>query len=1229
MASDAVKRMRAAGRAYIAKKSKSRSSSGGSSSNKTVPHDFIGPLRPGTTREEAPKVFSGPVRPGTDVKEFRKTGRSVSRSGTTREEAQEVFSGPVRPGTDVKEFRKTGRSVSRSVSRSGAEIEAISQTQARTQELSRVGSATSFEERTQTARDIIRERQARAEAERIKEERQRIILEGGRVETKTLKDSKTGEDIEITTTKGEGGTRIFETTNLLTGEKTIKTFKEDKGRVRQTGGLFFKGTEKKAVEVKDKKIETMSTFIGPVQISQAERDKLRMQGAVQSAETSFFDKVKDVPSKLVEKVTGKKPREAFRFLVGSQEKDVTKPVTLGEVIVETTQVPIRATSIISGFAGAGAEKIAPESKELFRIKEHEKTIYTPQFGTVQVDVVTGKRITGETEITIPERIISTPTPQQVGKGVEIGVELTAMGAAPMLFAPGFITSGTEAALDKERTIKERAFGVAEAGLGGFVIGQKAVKFLKTPIKSSKLKQIIEAPEKKVTILETKIVKEITKPKIIKGRLEFSQIDGKTRSVLVPKIKGRTLSTEFIESKEQVGKVFEIRKIGREPVKVFEGISEVSGEGALKETIKFGKITKVTKVPREGKGSVELFKGGKSIFKQEINQVAKQNIKFGRPEVSNIKVKKQIGEPGVKIQDVKIEKGGKKVDTRKTSVREDGKDIEIISDFEVPLKSTLVKSEIGVETVVGKDIFSGVTRTVERQRGFIDIIQVGPRKGLIKVKGTRGKLEVRTRVGQEIEFGIDKTFDTSIIKQVGREKISAKQITPKIQRDITTISGQKTTTIFTKPDAKIVKAEAERLNKILKDKVASKSQEMLDDLEKIKKVALGMKDEAAMSGEKTKKKGLIKILKGIEDDRKFVISLGAKEEVGSVVAKSGGGKTSKAFKKAESSGGQVLLEAEKTAAESKFAFGQEMNLPRTIFVQPTEELLVMPKSLVRTTEVPFIAGIEIQESAIPLISKFKTRASPSLSGTIQFETTSPIEVSIVRPSLQQDIRVGLDTKLDTRLDTRVGTRLDTRLDTKLDTRLDTRLDTKLDTKLDTRLDTKLDTRLDTKVRTLTKQLTKQQQQIKTDILTRQIQRPLQKSTQKKPTTIKPIIKPTTSLVKRLAKKVDDEDLFEIFTRKEGKDIVVAKAKTEAEAFKKLKGKLTGSLRASGFVEKAGKKIAPPILLNGDFRRSKVDTFRVVEKRAKRLRKGTTGKEVQMFRAFGVGVKKKKSRGQFGI
>ena len=56
---------------------------------RTVPHDFIGPLRPGTIRLPSPKRFAGQVRPGTECEKLRRTGREghgSSEAGAARED---------------------------------------------------------------------------------------------------------------------------------------------------------------------------------------------------------------------------------------------------------------------------------------------------------------------------------------------------------------------------------------------------------------------------------------------------------------------------------------------------------------------------------------------------------------------------------------------------------------------------------------------------------------------------------------------------------------------------------------------------------------------------------------------------------------------------------------------------------------------------------------------------------------------------------------------------------------------------------------------------------------------------------------------------------------------------------------------------------------------------------------------------------------------------------------
>jgi len=100
-------------------------------------------------------------------------------------------------------------------------------------------------------------------------------------------------------------------------------------------------------------------------------------------------------------------------------------------------------------------------------------------------------------------------------------------------------------------------------------------------------------------------------------------------------------------------------------------------------------------------------------------------------------------------------------------------------------------------------------------------------------------------------------------------------------------------------------------------------------------------------------------------------------------------------------------------------------------------------------------------------------------------------------------------------------------------------------------------------------------------------------------------------KKLSAKETIEGIFKVFARKEGVDVEIGKARTEEEAFSLLGKRLKSTLRASGFVERGGKKVKP-ISFDSGFRISKVSPFRIVERKEKRLRKKTTGKQIQTFR-----------------
>jgi len=106
-----------------------------------------------------------------------------------------------------------------------------------------------------------------------------------------------------------------------------------------------------------------------------------------------------------------------------------------------------------------------------------------------------------------------------------------------------------------------------------------------------------------------------------------------------------------------------------------------------------------------------------------------------------------------------------------------------------------------------------------------------------------------------------------------------------------------------------------------------------------------------------------------------------------------------------------------------------------------------------------------------------------------------------------------------------------------------------------------------------------------------------------------------------------DLFKVFARKGGIDIEIGGAKTERQAFLKLKQKLKGTLRASGFVTKGGEKVKP-LEFGEEYRIGKSDPFRIVQKKGKRFGTKKETSEAQYFRKSKggnlFGSKKKRSK-----
>jgi len=129
-------------------------------------------------------------------------------------------------------------------------------------------------------------------------------------------------------------------------------------------------------------------------------------------------------------------------------------------------------------------------------------------------------------------------------------------------------------------------------------------------------------------------------------------------------------------------------------------------------------------------------------------------------------------------------------------------------------------------------------------------------------------------------------------------------------------------------------------------------------------------------------------------------------------------------------------------------------------------------------------------------------------------------------------------------------------------------------------------------------------------TKQIMRTAQKTTIKKQTTkIKtpkvpiPIIPFSFGKKEKEKKTKLEEDLWEVFVKKRGKDISIGGFETLETAKGKLFKTIRQEIRASGFIKKGKEKIK--LELGGtEFVRGKRDSFRIVEPKQRRIKKGTS-------------------------
>ena len=302
-------------------------------------------------------------------------------------------------------------------------------------------------------------------------------------------------------------------------------------------------------------------------------------------------------------------------------------------------------------------------------------------------------------------------------------------------------------------------------------------------------------------------------------------------------------------------------------------------------------------------------------------------------------------------------------------------------------------------------------------------------------------------------------------------------------------------------------------------------------------------------------------------------------------------------------------------------GRTIQETKLVTEQEVKSLAPIVKKLEVKTKEPSIKSVtqELETELPSMVGGKGLKNLPYSGGTIlmEYETTTFGQLKPNMDLVNRKLEMKEVTKSDIKLDTITLTK--TKSDVKQLNKF--RMDTKVLNKQD--VVSKLDTlsKQDIKQGSLSKSL------LKSKLLNKQLSKSDLTSVSKQVNRLK-IKEPKIEIKKRIKipidldnkrKRTSDSGTFKAFGRRLGKDIKLGTG-TKEQAEKKLESFLGKTLGASGYIESGGRKLKTEelSLLEKGFKTSKKDSFRIVESKERRLKKGTGEvPEIQMF--------KKKSKG----
>ena len=721
--------------------------------------------------------------------------------------------------------------------------------------------------------------------------------------------------------------------------------------------------------------------------------------------------------------------------------------------------------------------------------------------------------------------------------------------------------------------KERPFEVIALATLGFLKGKKVVNKA-TGTGKYKYDKYLENPETKDLLLNRKIVQNTYPEQNLVPKLEIVQENNVARINTPIKNKGVTQVTESYPTNTLTGNIIEQRDLtgksgffnrlfgkGDKNLKSYKGNIYLDENKAL-EIINYDKnIKKVTEIDlKTNKGVTRLYEGDKLLKEAKVESTNVQDILGNIKKRTNVlEIDQQVRNP-VATSDINLRLGNMEIKNLKTL--EVGGEVynNMGSIIKEPyLTSTKLTGKITTNIEQASNIERGIFRSSSESSGNLDLIQVGARKGKVEVNMGNKYVKIAKRANQEIVYGNPNEVDKVTRIVSGDKSKTLRIISPKVNREISQLAESQLRYSYINPNSKILNVAKE--------------------IEALK--VKGNKEMATNVANTLKQNRMFDKFKEIKEAAKNQI-LKIKN-----IGKSPKGASNIRFGQEEaevlqSMSGRVIVERP-SAYLSNVNIPEVSNVPLLSNIAEEAEIVGGNIGVGLGSKGKYVGALNIIPKQETKLETFQAQVTeldlkPALENK---QTNKQISTLKQTPIIKQEFKSEL--KLNQVEQLRVLENL------------------KLETKQEL------------------KQQAKQRLEPKQDMKQRN-----QERWEPKPSTEIVIPKPT-SLVKRLANKVQESpDIFEILVTKGGKDISIGKRRSLEEAESLLGKTLKGTLRAGGSILKGGKKLEAKelgLLKSAEYSISKINPFKIIQKKEKRLGTRSETSEIQMFKKKSPSKKRK--------